>query len=597
MKLIDFNNKDLEWDLVALESSHHKLTYKTLARLIDYLESQVVSFASVKSRPFVLLFNNNIEYVATFLAVTRLGPVMPMNSSLPADIMADIVKPLAPSLIIHDPLNATIAKELGNKIGVETHAVALEIALDQSKEYERNNDLFHYPQENETALILHTSGTTATPKCVPLSYKNLQESIKNIVLTLELKKGDRNLNMMPLFHIHGIVASMLSTLASGGTLILKDIDYTKFADYLSLDKPNWYTAVPTIHHKIYHTLSSSPEPIKHALRFVRSCSSSLPEVLQQKTQELFKVPIVQAYGMTEAAHQVATNPISLTKTRVNSVGTTNNFVSVRIIGDDSRILNTREVGEVCIQGSNVFEGYMNNPKANKESFIDGYFKTGDLGYLDEEGFLFLTGRKKEIINKGGFKISPLQIDQIILKHPQIKEAITFPVPHETLGDDIGLMIVGDKQLNEQIIYEFLGDKLPEYMLPTKIYFVDEIPKSATGKINRLSIAKQLTPAKQASRLPQSQLEKDLAQVWQKLLMIPNVYLDDNFFQLGGNSLVAAEFYNHVANKYQAFLNPIQLYQSPTISKMGEIIAACKKNGEEDWLTGVELILKKYEDQL
>ncbi|HRD70839.1 MAG TPA: non-ribosomal peptide synthetase [Legionella sp.] len=597
MKLIDFNNKDLEWDLVAVENSHHKLTYKTLARLIDYLESQVVSFASVKSRPFVLLFNNNIEYVATFLAVTRLGPVMPMNSNLPADIMADIVKPLAPSLIIHDPLNATIAKELGNKIGVETHAVALETALDQSEEYERNNDLSHYPAENDTALILHTSGTTATPKCVPLSYKNLQESIKNIVLTLELKKGDRNLNMMPLFHIHGIVASMLSTLASGGTLILKDIDYTKIADYLSLDKPNWYTAVPTIHHKIYHTLSSRPKPLKHALRFVRSCSSSLSEVLQQKTQELFKVPIVQAYGMTEAAHQVATNPISLTKTRVNSVGTTNNFVSVRIIGDDSRILNTREVGEVCIQGSNVFEGYMNNPKANKESFIDGYFKTGDLGYLDEEGFLFLTGRKKEIINKGGFKISPLQIDQIILKHPQIKEAITFPVPHETLGDDIGLMIVGDKQLNEQMIYEFIGNKLPEYMLPTKIYFVDEIPKSATGKINRLSIAKQLTPAKQASRLPQSQLEKDLAQVWQKLLMVPNVYLDDNFFQLGGNSLVAAEFYNHVANQYQVFLNPIQLYQSPTISKMGEIIEACQKNGEEDWLTGVELILKKYEDQL
>jgi len=281
---------------------------------------------------------------------------MPMNSNLPADIMADIVKPLAPSLIIHDPLtsliihdplNATIAKELGNKIGVETHAVALETALDQSEEYERNNDLSHYPAENDTALILHTSGTTATPKCVPLSYKNLQESIKNIVLTLELKKGDRNLNMMPLFHIHGIVASMLSTLASGGTLILKDIDYTKIADYLSLDKPNWYTAVPTIHHKIYHTLSSRPKPLKHALRFVRSCSSSLSEVLQQKTQELFKVPIVQAYGMTEAAHQVATNPISRTKTRVNSVGTTNNFVSVRIIGDDSRILNTREVGEVC----------------------------------------------------------------------------------------------------------------------------------------------------------------------------------------------------------------------------------------------------------
>ncbi|MDI9819337.1 MULTISPECIES: non-ribosomal peptide synthetase [unclassified Legionella] len=589
-------NSSNYYGLIALESSQYQLSYETLYRLVDYLQLQFAAIASPEKTPCILLFNNNIEYVATFLAVARLCPVMPINPALPLEHIQEVVQSLNPASVIHDPMNADKAGELAQRIGIHAREIRLDNALVQSKKQKKHQDVAAYPKENEVALILHTSGTTAKPKCVPLSYKNLNESIANIIRTLQLSINDRNLNMMPLFHIHGIVASMLSTLASGGTLILKDIDYTKITDYLINDKPTWYTAVPTIHHKIYQALSMQPnECATGSLRFVRSCSSPLSEVLQQKIQALLNVPVIQAYGMTEAAHQVSTNPLSIADIKINSVGQTKGGISVMIIGDENQKLNRNEVGEVCIQGDNVFQGYMNNPEANKDAFIQGHFRTGDLGYIDSDGYLFLTGRKKEIINKGGFKIAPLQIDQVMLRHPQIKEAITFPIPHETLGDDIGLMVVTEQGLEKKAIYEYLQDKVAEYMLPYEIYIVDDIPKSATGKINRLSIAQSLPATNKPFRKPQNKLEEELVELWKSLLMVPQVSVDDNFFQLGGNSLLATEFYNYIATSHQLQLQPIELYQAPTIAKIAIRIYENKKNAESDWLSEIEQLLKEYEN--
>lgn len=586
-----------DFNLKALESSRYQLSYGTVTKLINYLEQQFAMVVPIVKKPCVLLFNNNIEYVITFLAVTRLCPVMPINPLLPVDQIQDVVQALSPVAVIHDTVNSDKAHHLAQKIGTKCYEINLDAVLKKSEAHinSQQTKVYSYPGESDVALILHTSGTTAKPKCIQLTYNNLQKSIENVIKTLALSSRDRNLNMMPLFHIHGIVASMLSTLTSGGTLILKEIDYTNFAQYLVDDKPTWYTAVPTIHHKIYQSLSTQPvNESARSLRFIRSCSSPLSEGLHQNLQTLLNIPVVQAYGMTEAAHQVSTNPLSIPDIKVNSVGKINGAVSVVIVGDDSQILANNEVGEVCIQGQNVFQGYLNNPQANKDSFIDDYFRTGDLGYIDTDGYLFLTGRKKEIINKGGFKISPLQIDQIILKHSQIKEAITFPIPHETLGDDIGLMIVAEKGLEEKDIYIYLQDKLADHMLPSRIYFVDEIPKSATGKINRLSIAKQLPESITTSRSPESQLEVELVELWKSILKIHQVQTGDNFFQLGGNSLLATEFYNEVLDRYQVQLQTIELYQSPTIAKIAVVIEINRKNMEGDWLNEIDLILKQYE---
>ena len=425
-----------------------------------------------------------------------------------------------------------------------------------------------------------------------LTYKNLRSSVNNIITTLQLGTNDRNLNMMPLFHIHGIVASMLATLASHGCLILKEIDYTKIGKYLLEDQPSWYTAVPTIHHKIYQSISMEKIDLEACnLRFIRSCSASLSDVLHRKVQELLNVPFVQAYGMTEASHQIATNPLAKDKIKFNSVGIAHD--SILIVSDDNRILNHNEIGEVCIQGENVFLGYINNQQANNESFIHDHFRTGDLGFVDENGYLFLTGRKKEIINKGGFKISPAQIDLLVLQHPLIKETISFPIPHETLGEDIAIMVVCEQLITHKELYDYLKEKVPDYMFPSKIMFVDEIPKSATGKINRLSIAKefQINRSNQSS---ENKLEQELAEVWKKILMVPEVYRDDNFFHIGGNSLSGTEFLNYILNQHALHLQPIELYKSPTIAQMAEVIVAEKEKTEANWLNQVDLILKKYE---
>lgn len=583
-------------DNLALESARVRLTYRQLSGLINFLAAQFSLWGDRRSeQPIVLLFDNNIEYVAAFLAALKLSAVMPINPKLPSEQIVAVLAPLRPAIIVHDAAHAKKAALLASELNMASYEVTLDPILSCAEQNEQQNYAVTERKEDDVALILHTSGTTAKPKCVPLTYKNLAASIKNIVATLQLSFTDRNLNMMPLFHIHGIVASMLSTLASGGAFILKDINYKDIAYQLKTDRPTWFTAVPTIHHKIYQELvkGGHQHDATSSLRFIRSCSSALSQELQQKMQVLLNVPIIQAYGMTEAAHQVASNPLRLDKTKLLSVGKPTGTVDIAILGEEGRFLACGATGEVCIKGENVFSGYWENPQANQDSFVHGYFKTGDLGYLDEEGYLFLTGRKKELINKGGFKISPLQIDQIVLQHSGVLEAITFAMPHETLGDDIGLMVVPASVLSEQTVYEHLTEHLADYMLPSKIFIVDEIPKSATGKINRLSIF-SLLPETPTQRQPQNALEEELKNLWEKILMVPTVGVDDNFFQLGGNSLLAADLYRYLLETHQIQLLPIAIYQSPTITKMAKVILQHKTSKEADWLHGVEEIIKRYE---
>lgn len=589
-----FFNWDSNLNNVALESERGQWSYRQLSQSVEVLASHLLSQGNlVAARPIVLLFDNNVEYVTAFLAALKLGTVMPVNPKLPLEQVVTVLAPLKPAMILYDAAHVKNAELLAAELQMFCYEVT--ISAQELTDAEQVHDVIVERKEDDVALILHTSGTTAKPKCVPLTYKNLAENINNIVTTLQLNATDRNLNMMPLFHIHGIVASMLSTLASGGTFILKEINYKNIASQLKMNKPTWFTAVPTIHHKIYQELVRDGDQADAAktLRFVRSCSSALSQGLQQKMQILLNVPIIQAYGMTEAAHQVASNPLEIGATKLLSVGKPTGTIVV-IVDDNGNILGSDAIGEVCIKGKNVFSGYWDNPQANQDSFVHGYFRTGDLGYLDAEGYLFLTGRKKELINKGGFKISPLQIDQIVLQHPGVSEAITFAIPHETLGDDIGLMVVpAASELSEQTVYEHLAEHLADYMLPSKVFIVDEIPKSATGKINRLSIFGLLSEV-HMRRQPQNAMEAELKSLWENILMIPMVYTDDNFFQLGGNSLSAAELYRYLLERYQIQLLPIAIYQSPTIIKMAELILQHTSNRQVDWLYALEEVIKRYE---
>ena len=347
------------------------------------------------------------------------------------------------------------------------------------------------PAADDEALVLHTSGTTSRPKIVPLRQRNLAASAQNIATSLQLTAADRSLTVMPLFHIHGIMAGLLAPLSAGGCVVATPgFDAFKFHRWLDDLRPTYYTAVPTMHQMV---LARSPEARRTtSLRFVRSSSASLPGPVLDGLTELFAVPVVEAYGMTEASHQMTCNPLPPRTAKRGSVGIATG-IEVAILDAQHRVLATGDRGEVAIRGATVVDGYENNPAANEAAFTAGWFRTGDEGVLDDEGYLFLTGRLKEQINRGGEKISPLEIDEILLRHPAIAEAVTFAIPHDKLGEEVGaaVVLVEGHVATEAELREFLRGQLAPFKVPKQIVLVAEIPKGATGKVQRIGLAARL----------------------------------------------------------------------------------------------------------
>ncbi|MAD95578.1 MAG: AMP-dependent synthetase [Rhodobacteraceae bacterium] len=355
------------------------------------------------------------------------------------------------------------------------------------------------PQQDDVALILHTSGTTSRPKIVPLLQSNVCASAKNIMKSLALTPQDRCLNIMPLFHIHGLVAAVSASLAAGAQICCAPgFNALRFFAQLKAMEPTWYTAVPTMHQAILARAERNREIIENAnLRFLRSSSASLPAPVMQALAVTFKAPVIEAYGMTEATHQMCCNPLPPRGQKPGSVGLAAG-PEVRIADEtEDRLLDRGATGEIVISGSNVTPGYESNPSANKSAFFmaisQRWFRTGDQGTFDDEGYLSLTGRLKEIINRGGEKISPLEVDALMLSHPEITQVVCFAVPHDKLGEDIAAAVVLQEgsTLEERDIREFAAQHLTDFKVPRSVIVLDEIPKGATGKIQRIGMAEKL----------------------------------------------------------------------------------------------------------
>jgi acyl-CoA synthetase (AMP-forming)/AMP-acid ligase II len=349
-------------------------------------------------------------------------------------------------------------------------------------------------QADDVGLVLHTSGTTSTPKLVPLSQRNLVASAVNIGRALALVPGDRSMNIMPLFHIHGLIAVVLSSLASGASIYCTPgFNALKVFRWLADCKPTWYSAVPTMHQAILGRAKKNADIISNMnLRFARSSSSSLPPQVMAELEITFGCPVIEAYGMTEATHQMASNPLPPAARKPGTVGVASG-PEVAIMDEEGEFLKGGETGEIVIKGDNVTAGYENNPKANAENFFNGWFRTGDQGILDNEGYLSITGRLKEIINRGGEKISPREVDEVLMDHPAVQQVVTFAVPHDKLGEDVAAVVVlrDGEQAKENDIRDFTKEHLADFKVPRKIIFLDEIPKGATGKLQRIGLAEKL----------------------------------------------------------------------------------------------------------
>lgn len=353
------------------------------------------------------------------------------------------------------------------------------------------------PGPDDVALILHTSGTTSRPKIVPLLQSNVAASARHIAASLALTPADRELNMMPLFHIHGLVAAVSASLSAGASVwCAPGFDALRFFGWLDAAKPTWYSAVPTMHQTILARAGRNAEVIaRNPLRLIRSSSASLPAQVMVELSATFNAPVIEAYGMTEAAHQMASNPLPPRAQKPGSVGVAAGPEVAIAHEVENRLVDG--VGEIVISGPNVTPGYEGNPEANAKNFFEvagqRWFRTGDQGSLDAEGYLSLTGRLKEIINRGGEKVSPLEVDGVLMDHPAVAQVVTFAMPHAKLGEEVAAAVVlrEGMEADEGAIRRFAAERLADFKVPRRVVILPEIPKGATGKLQRIGLAEKL----------------------------------------------------------------------------------------------------------
>ena len=448
------------------------------------------------------VLDNGPEAATSFLAVAAGATAAPLNPAYRADEYEFYLSDLRAKLLIvakgKDSPSIGIAAKLGvpvARLAATPHQGAGSFTLefdDNGKASSPSTADFADP--DDIGLVLHTSGTTSRPKIVPLSQRNVCASARNVRETLALTPDDRNLSIMPLFHIHGLIASLLAPLSAGSEVCCSPgFNALKFFGWIAEVKPTWYTAVPTMHQAILARAPKNADVVAESrLRFIRSSSSALPPTVIAELERVFRAPVVEAYGMTEAAHQMASNPLPPRTRKPGTVGP-NAGPEVRVVDERGNTVPRGATGEIVIRGENVTRGYENNPSANETAFIDGWFRTGDQGTMDGDGYLSITGRLKEIINRGGEKISPREVDEIIMEHPAVHQCVTFGMPHEMLGEEVAAAIVLKEGVacDDRELRQFASVRLADFKVPKRILILKEIPVGATGKLQRIGLAKKL----------------------------------------------------------------------------------------------------------
>ncbi|KAK4138924.1 acetyl-CoA synthetase-like protein [Trichocladium antarcticum] len=488
------------------------VTYRDLVSQVAAFQQKLAAVGIARGSPVSIATVNSYEFIVSFLAASwQRGIAAPLNPAYKQDefeFYIDDVKTAiilvprgayqsgSPAVKAAQKFNAAIAECYWD---AATGEVALDIKeLGQLQGQPRQPLL--KPAPEDTALILHTSGTTSRPKVVPLSHRNLTRTMRNIQQTYQLTAADRTMLVMPLFHVHGLVCGLLAPLLSGGSMVVPSKFSAKefWQDFIA-HKATWYTAVPTIHQILLKNPTPNPLP---PIRFIRSCSSPLSPTVFHALEATYKAPVLEAYAMTEAAHQMTSNPLPPAKRKPGTVGL-GQGVEVVILNDAGDAVAPGGEGEICIRGENVTSGYLNNAEANQGAFTrSGYFRTGDQGKLDEDGYVVITGRIKELINKGGEKISPIELDNVLTRHPAVSEAVSFAIPDEMYGQDIGIAVVlkSGQTLGQDALRAWVEGKLAKFKVPKKVYFTDVMPKTATGKIQRRIVAEAMQKQESRSKL-------------------------------------------------------------------------------------------------
>ena len=475
------------------------LTYAGLRAHVAETIARLNALGIGRGDRVAIVLPNGPEMASAFISVAAAATTAPLNPAYKAEEFEFYLEDLNAKALLVEAGSESAAIAVAKRMGVaviEMHVGASSPAGAFTLEGARLGAAAHPGPAgpDDIALILHTSGTTSRPKIVPLSQRNVTASARNITRTLQLEPADKCLNIMPLFHIHGLIAAVLSSLRAGASVVCTPgFNALKFFTWIEETRPTWYSAVPTMHQAILARGERNGEIVRAAkLRFIRSSSSSLPPQVMAALEEMWGCPVIEAYGMTEAAHQMASNPLPPSRRVAGSVGIAAG-PEVAVMSADGALLGPFETGEIVIRGDNVTLGYENNPAANAEAFTNGWFRTGDQGMMTADGYLTITGRLKEIINRGGEKISPREVDEILLNHPAVAQVVTFALPHDKLGEEVAAAIVlkEGSVATEAELRDFAAKSLAAFKVPRSITLLDEIPKGATGKLQRIGLAEKL----------------------------------------------------------------------------------------------------------
>ncbi len=474
------------------------LTYKGLRENVVKTISALNRYGIERNDRVAIVLPNGPDMASAFVSITAGATTAPLNPAYLEEEFHFYLSDLGAKALVVDKGSASPAVSAAADLGIpvleiigQEKAGSFDIISDEGINPDSSIGL---AEADDVALVLHTSGTTARAKIVPLSQRNICASAENIRQTLALTAGDKCMNIMPLFHIHGLIATILATFTAGASVFCTPgFNALKFYSWLRESDPSWYSAVPTMHQSILARAKTNRDKItEHSLRLIRSSSAALPAQVMQELERTFGVPVLEAYAMTEASHQMTCNPLPPEKRKPGTVGIAAG-PEIAVMNTEGDLLPAGSTGEVVVRGNNVTSAYENNPAANAESFTNGWFRTGDQGVIDEEGYLSITGRLKEIINKGGEKISPKEVDDVLMDHPAVLQVVTFAIPDKKLGEEIVAAVVlrEGTDATDQDIRKFASGRLAKFKVPRKILFLDEIPKGATGKLQRIGLADKL----------------------------------------------------------------------------------------------------------
>ena len=466
------------------------VTYHALRRQVDRLSAHLRGLGVQRGDRVAMVLPNSLEALVAFLAVSNVATAAPLNPAYKEDEFRFYMDDTGARALVLPPDGAEAAEHAAS-----ASVLRIAVTADDSGEVSFAPQAAGAggpgPDPDDVALVLHTSGTTSRPKRVPLTHANIIASVGNIVDTYDLTSEDVSLCIMPLFHVHGLVASVLSAFGSGGTVVLPPrFNALGFWPVVQEHDVSWFSAVPSMHQALVARARRRDDAEAGAtgrLRFIRSCSSSLAPATMLEMEERFGVPVLEAYGMTEAAHQMSSNPLPPGERLPGTVGA-GTGVDIGVMDEAGALLAAGDRGEVVIRGANVIRAYESNPEANASSFTGGWFRTGDEGVLDAQGYLTLTGRIKELINRSGEKISPREIDEVLMAHPAVAEAVAFAVPHATHGEEPGVAVVLTETVPESDLLAHCRAHLADFKCPRKVYVVDTLPRTATGKIQRRIVA-------------------------------------------------------------------------------------------------------------